>query len=292
MEIDRRSQWPRISIVTPCLNAARFVEKTIQSVLSQRYPNLEYIVIDGGSTDGTQEIIRRYEKELTFWVSEPDRGMYDAINKGFARSTGEIMAWLNADDMYMPWTLHTVREILGALPEVRWLTSSTYLWLNETDEVTGAKAMSGFCRSWFRAGLDLWGVKDMVMQESTFWRRDLWEESDGRVDANLRMAGDYELWQRFWAHTELYAVSSPLAAFRMHPTQKTVDTFSYITEAEMVWRRGGASPGRLTDRVYKSVCRLINRHLNIPVGRTDRLNAVEYNARANKWSIRRIPVVP
>src|SRR3954464_13703841 len=94
---------PRISIVTPSFNQARFLPETIRSVLGQNYPDLEYVVIDGGSTDGSAEVIRRHEDRLAQWVSEKDAGQYDAINKGFARTSGEIMGWLNSDDLYTPW---------------------------------------------------------------------------------------------------------------------------------------------------------------------------------------------
>ncbi|MBD0389275.1 MAG: glycosyltransferase, partial [Nostoc sp. C3-bin3] len=117
------TNWPKISLVTPCLNQAQFLEATIQSVLSQNYPNIEYIIIDGGSTDGSLEIIKKYESQVHFWCSEPDGGQYDAINKGFAHSTGEIMAWLNSDDMYFSWTFKTVGSIMSELLQVEWLTS-------------------------------------------------------------------------------------------------------------------------------------------------------------------------
>ena len=117
------SSWPKISIVTPSLNQGQFLEETIRSVLLQGYPDLEYIIIDGGSTDDTLKVIQRYESLLAYWISEKDEGMYNAINKGFSIATGEIMAWLNSDDKYTPWALNVIGDIFRKLSEVEWVTS-------------------------------------------------------------------------------------------------------------------------------------------------------------------------
>ena len=112
---------PKISVITPTLNHAQFIEDTIRSVLSQNYPNLEYMVIDGASTDGTQDILKRYNDSI-WWISEPDKGQVDAINKGFAKATGEVITYLNSDDMYLPDTLLTVGKAFLASPEVQIIT--------------------------------------------------------------------------------------------------------------------------------------------------------------------------
>jgi glycosyltransferase involved in cell wall biosynthesis len=112
------SSWPRVSIVTASLNQGRFIEETIRSVLLQGYPNLEYIVLDGGSSDNTVEIVKRYAAWLVHWVSEPDLGQSDAINKGFQRAKGEILAWLNADDIYCPRAVRIEVDFLNTHPDV------------------------------------------------------------------------------------------------------------------------------------------------------------------------------
>ena len=113
---------PKISVVTPSYNQARFLEACIESVLGQNYPNLEYIVMDGGSTDGSIEIIKKYEKHITYWKSERDAGQFDAINQGLNKSTGEIMTWINSDDLLHPWAFELVSWVFLTRPEVLWLT--------------------------------------------------------------------------------------------------------------------------------------------------------------------------
>lgn len=218
---------PKISIVTPSYNQAQFLEATIQSILSQNYPNLEYIIIDGGSTDGSVEIIQKYEEQLHFWCSEPDEGQYDAINKGFAHSNGEIMAWLNSDDMYFPWTLRTVASIMSELPEVEWLTTLhpfTWDWHGfclELDQVPGYSKESF---------LDNVGY---IQQESTFWQRSLWNKAGKHISTKFKLAGDFDLWTSFYTFTELVGVTSPLGGFRKQMNQKTRQFESYCLEKQI-----------------------------------------------------------
>ena len=159
---------PKITIVTPVFNGAKHIEKTITSVLGQNYPNLEYMIIDGGSTDGTVEIIRKYESKLAYWVSEKDDGMYAAIQKGFDRATGKIMAWINADDYYGDSCFETVAEIFGKYPQVEWLTGLNVHY-DEKGRIVDAWRPRPFTRLDFLSGDFMF-----VQQESTFWKRSLW----------------------------------------------------------------------------------------------------------------------
>ncbi|BAS59572.1 family 2 glycosyl transferase [Leptolyngbya boryana NIES-2135] len=228
---------PKISIVTPSFNQAPFLEATLQSVLSQNYPNLEYIVIDGGSTDGSVEIIKRYESQLHYWCSEPDAGQYAAINKGFSHATGEIMAWLNSDDMQCPWALKTVASIMSELSEVEWLTTlNPGLW-DWYGFCLGFRAVPGYDRSAFLEGRylphspkTLRGIGS-IQQESTFWRRSLWEKIGGQISTEYKLAGDFDLWAQFYQHADLYGVASPLAGFRSQNTQKSSHLDLYVAES-------------------------------------------------------------
>ena len=234
---------PKISIVTPSFNQAEFLEATIQSILSQNYPNLEYIIIDGGSTDNSVSIIKKYEQHLHFWCSEPDEGHYYAVNKGFSKSTGEIMAWLNSDDMYCPWALKTVGSIFSEFPQVEWLTTldhGHWDWYGLCSDFT---KYPGYSREAFLDGCYLRrgntldrnkfiGSIGSIQQESTFWRRSLWNKVGGYVSTKFDLASDFDLWSRFYMHTELYGTNSPLGGFRRRIDQRSGQRDKYRQEME------------------------------------------------------------
>lgn len=224
--------YPKISIITPSYNQALYLEATICSVLEQGYPNLEYIVIDGGSTDDSLEIIKRYAKYLTYWISEKDNGQYHAINKGFAKSSGEIMAWLNSDDMYHRNALFSVAEIFDNFAEISWLQGA-----NTQFDETGRCVRAFSSRDWSKYNFYLGNFK-WIQQESTFWRRTLWEKAGGYVDDSLHMAGDYELWLRFFRYSKLYVTDALIGGFRFRGSeQKSLDLDKYYQEVDLVLNR-------------------------------------------------------
>src|SRR5919198_2301795 len=202
--------WPRVSLVTPVFNSARYLEQTVLSVLTQGYPNLEYIIVDGGSHDGSVDIIRKYADRLHWWVSEPDNGMYDALNKGFARSSGEVMGWISATDLLHTRSLFVVGSVFGTFPQVEWITGRPTL-LNETGMIVRVWRLPRWSRPRFLAGANRY-----IQQESTFWRRTLWEKAGGHVDASRRSASDFELWVRFFRYARLYSVDALIGGFRSH----------------------------------------------------------------------------
>jgi glycosyltransferase involved in cell wall biosynthesis len=221
---------PRLTLVTPSYNQAAYLERTIRSVIDQDYPALQYLILDGGSTDGSVEIIRRYERYLDGWVSQPDGGQSDAINQGFARADGEIMTWLNSDDVLLPGALRLAGEIFARWPEIAWLTGQPAN-LDVSDHLRRSPLRVGRFRSLIRRGWYHGRGLGFIRQEGTFWRRSLWDQAGGHIAVARRYAMDFELWGRLAAHADLVSVDVPLAAFRVQPQQKTALIDRYYAEA-------------------------------------------------------------
>lgn len=226
---------PRITLVTPSFNQAEFLEATLRSVIDQGYPNLEYIVIDGGSSDGSVDVIRRYSEHLAYCVSEPDRGHGHALNKGFNRSTGVVMGWINSDDILLPGSLYLVGSLFAQFPEMEWLTSPGAA-IEPGGRIIGTHAKTPWTRARF-----LLARKHWIQQESTFWRRDLWERTGAGLSEEV-LACDHELWARFFRHARLYQTDGLIGAFRYRPAQRSLELRNrYLREMRDVLTREEAS---------------------------------------------------
>jgi hypothetical protein len=205
---------PAISVVTPSFAQGRFIERTIYSVVNQRYPALEYVVQDGASTDNTVEVVRRYESELRAWRSEPDAGQGDAINRGFAGTSGEIMAYLNSDDLLLPGSLAYVARYFATHPAVD-VVYGHRVMIDEYDRKIGIWVLPPHDD-------DELALIDFVPQETLFWRRSVWEAAGGHIDPGLRFAVDWDMLLRFREQgAKMVRLPRFLGAFRVHTAQKT-----------------------------------------------------------------------
>ncbi len=213
----KQKKLPKISIITPSFNQGRFIKETIDSVLSQQYPNLEYWVIDGASKDDTVSILKSYGRKLKF-VSEKDRGQTHAINKGMKCATGDILAYLNSDDVYLPNTLRTVAEFFVDHPQAMWL-SGDYFIIDEN----GKKIQSGIAdyKKILRGKptFNRLAVANYIVQPSTFWRAELIKKI-GFFDESLRYCMDYDFWMRAIKKYSLHVIDYHLSLFRIHKDSK------------------------------------------------------------------------
>lgn len=208
---------PKISVITPSYNQGHLIEETIQSILNQNYPNLEYIVMDGGSTDNTVEVLKKYKDQLSF-VSKKDKGQTDAINQGIARSTGEILMYLNSDDVMLPNTLNTVGEYFLSNTDAMWLTGDYFIIDAEGKKIQSFVAnYKKFLRNF--PLFNVLSIANFIIQPSTFWRKKLGVEI-GKFDEQLHLCMDYDFWMRAIQKYPLHVLPNHLSLFRIHGTSK------------------------------------------------------------------------
>ena len=205
--------FPRITLVTPSFNQAQYLEQTIRSVVTQGYPNLEYMIMDGGSTDGSDDIIRRHVSDLAYWQSRPDGGQAAAIAEGFSRGTGDILGWLNSDDVLLPGCLSAIAEAFTSSPECG-VVSGRCVYVNAAG--TPVSVSIPVRRS--RVGMLFWGAG--ICQMSTFWRSDAYRRVGG-IDPSFTFSMDYDLFVRLRAQCIFKMVDKYIAAFRLHGGSKT-----------------------------------------------------------------------
>ena len=273
--LEKDPSYPKISIVTPSYNQAEFLERTILSVLNQNYPNLEYIIIDGGSTDGSVEIIKRYEKFLSYWVNEPDNGQASALKKGFDNCTGEIMAFLNSDDTYYPGTLNKIADLFKRNSQVDVIYGAINL-IDKYDNILARKDMSGF-----RFDFSILLFESSLPQPAVFWRRDIYLKSGG-IDPSFLFSMDKDLWVRFsLSGAKFLRVNEVLANFRLHGSNKTL-TINDIRIKEdlfIIERTLGRRIGNFELR-FRVLVNKTKRYLSNPL---DLLRGLVLRKRRLKW---------
>lgn len=244
----------RISVVTPSFNQAEWIEETLRSVANQGYSDIEHIVIDGGSTDGTLGILERFKPTLSYVQSQPDGGQTDALIQGFGRATGDVMAWLNSDDLYEPGTLVEVADHFRRHPEDRFIYGDA-TWVDRHGVVLRRQREVGFNRFiWLR-------TYNYIPQPSTFWRRDLYEEVGG-LDPSFDLAMDSDLWIRFAERTVPRHIPRLWSRMRSYPEQKNVRLRAESdVEDERIRRRCGVPVGRIgqTERLVARAARIVIR---------------------------------
>ena len=217
LKVSSPSRLPRISLVTPSFNQGAFIGRTIDSVLGQEYPNLDYFVVDGGSTDGTLEILRGYGSRIR-WISEPDRGQSHALNKGLAAADGDVLAFLNSDDVLLPGVLRRVGEYFRDQPGTHWLTGRCRTIDARDREIR--RVVTAYKNAWLYTGsIRVLQCLNYVSQPATFWSRELYERV-GPFNEDLRYAMDYDYWLRAAQHYRLHVLHRDLACFRIHGESK------------------------------------------------------------------------
>jgi hypothetical protein len=241
--IIKRTPLPSIRLVTPSLNQAPFLAAALDSVLSQNYPALSYVVLDGGSTDGSAAIVRRQARHLAGWRSHPDAGHYAAVAEGFAATSADILGWLNADDLLHPLALFKVADAFLADPGRRWITGRPTAF----DAAGNVSFVRPDLPAWSPAIFYAGDFRAFIQQESTFFRRELWLEAGGGFDPAFPLAGDFDLWLRFFALAPLVTVDRLLGGYRYHGANRAVvhhDQYLAQAHASLARHRARLCPAK------------------------------------------------
>jgi len=235
----------KFTIVTPVYNGEKYISETIESVVFQEGDfEIEYIIQDGGSTDSTISIIKSYDEKIRSgaipikctgislsWYSEKDTGMYDAVNKGFSKATGDIYAWINSDDFYLPNAFSTILRSFVNYPDISWIKGSVVLKDKESS-ITEKLPSYIYNQNWITRGF--YGtIAPFIVQESVFWRSSLWNKGNG-IDKTLKLAGDYYLWMQFAKYAPLWSINTDLSCFRTSPNQLSHDMRPYRLEQQKI----------------------------------------------------------
>lgn len=265
-EIER---FPTISVITPSFNQGGYLRETLASVVDQRYPSLELIVMDGGSTDDSLDVIRSFEGHIAYWESEKDRGQAHAINKGLERATGDVLCWLNSDDVFLPGALNAIAFAFNTHPDWDWVSAPSLKFGEGLHEIGGFYELPRDAAEWM--------VHCPISQPSTFWRRSVYERH-GPLDESFHFALDYEYWVRLVTGGErLHFVDRPLSAYRLHDVSKTVAQAERFAAEEVRLREKHV--GKLTPSQQAKLNRLLaDRDAN------DRLSGGVALLQDSKWA--------
>lgn len=228
-------QQPRFSVLIPSYNQGEYIEDTLCSILQQQYQNLELIVVDAASTDATPAVLERYRDRIDVLIQEPDNGQSEAINKGFHRASGEILAWINSDDFLLPGALHTVARLFQRHPE-------SAMVIGAGDVISADQRFLRHAPGRDLSDETLFGFRDdrWILQQACFWKASLWQAAGG-VDESLHLLMDYDLWFRFAALTQPLVIQQKLGAMRYYSDVKTVRQSNRLhSELAYVYAKNGA----------------------------------------------------
>lgn len=273
----------KISIIVPVFNMVNTIGYTLDSILVQRYKNLELIVMDANSNDGTKELLEARKEDFKILISEPDNGQYDAIQKGMCLATGEVVSWLNADDVYFPWTLNRINFFFTKFPHINWvaglpgfLDSSGVLSHLNTN--LSARPQSSIQKGAFRKG-----IFGYLQQESMFYRKSLWDKVGG-LNLDYKLAADFELWTRFAKEASIVSVNIPLSGFRIDNNSRSKQLINiYENEVSKIFSKLG-NKNRMIRFISKS--RFLNKVVRLLIWKNQEV--IFYSVSQRKWCLKKV----